>query len=259
MVATTEHVLNSLAIPAGARVDQRVPKKLLVEQGAPTASDKRQINDSIDSLHWVAALKPTTIGVPVYRDEAREYLEITVLFATLRGDMNQGARVDRLMELIHRAIPYPVLLLVNAGAAQYLSMAHKRWAQNEIGKVVLEGGIVSVSLSADTQDPKVFCDFVENLSLNKQPRQTLFDLYQGWLNCIYALLAANLTGKFIGATSKKQAHARRQALYECEEIERELTRLHALTLREKQAARRVELNLTLKKLRARLAAARQAL
>ena len=34
-------VINALALPSDARVDQRVPKKLLMEQGAPTAADKR--------------------------------------------------------------------------------------------------------------------------------------------------------------------------------------------------------------------------
>ena len=55
----------------------------------------------------MAALKPTTIGVPAYRDEAREYLEIAVLHLTLRA----GAKPPRLIEFIHRAVPYPVLLL----------------------------------------------------------------------------------------------------------------------------------------------------
>ena len=31
-----------------------MPKKLLVEQGAPTAADKRAIQDGIDDLHWLA-------------------------------------------------------------------------------------------------------------------------------------------------------------------------------------------------------------
>ncbi len=35
---------------ASARVDQRVPKKLLVENGAPTAADKRSIKDGIEEL-----------------------------------------------------------------------------------------------------------------------------------------------------------------------------------------------------------------
>ena len=61
-----------------------MPKKLLLENGAPTAADKRQINDGIEELLWVAALKPTTIGVPEYRDDVREYLEIAVLSLVLR-------------------------------------------------------------------------------------------------------------------------------------------------------------------------------
>ena len=59
-------LLAALDLPASSRVDQRVPKKLLLENGAPTAADKRLINDGIEELLWLAALKPTTIGVPEY-------------------------------------------------------------------------------------------------------------------------------------------------------------------------------------------------
>lgn len=99
---TFEVVINALAIPRDALVGQRVPKKLLVEQGAPTAADKRRIMDGIEELQWVAALKPTNIGVPAFKDAAREYLEVSVLTAALRP----AAKASRLIELIHRAIPY---------------------------------------------------------------------------------------------------------------------------------------------------------
>ncbi len=69
---TIAAVLAALSLPADARVDQRVAKTLLVENGAPTAADKRQINEGIEELIWLAALKPTTIGVPAYRDDSRE-------------------------------------------------------------------------------------------------------------------------------------------------------------------------------------------
>src|ERR1035438_4021803 len=100
-------VINALAIPNEALVDQRVPKKLLLDQGAPTAADKRQIQDGIEEMVWVAALKPTNIAVPAFRDEVREYLEIAVLAITLRP----AAKPTRLIELIHRAIPYPLILV----------------------------------------------------------------------------------------------------------------------------------------------------
>ena len=102
---TGEDVITALDLPADARVERRVPKTLLVEHGAPTAADKRRINDGIERIQWVAALKPATVGVAAYRDEAREYLEIAVLRLILRA----GAKADRLAELLHRAVPYPVL------------------------------------------------------------------------------------------------------------------------------------------------------
>ena len=104
-------IIAALDLPAGARVARRVPKSLLVENGAPTAADKRHINEGVEELFWLAALKPTTIGVPEYRDDVREYLEIAVVRLSLRA----SAKVGRLVELVHRAVPYPVLLLAGQG------------------------------------------------------------------------------------------------------------------------------------------------
>ena len=61
-----QEFIAALELPSGCRVDQRVPKKLLTEQGAPTAADKRLIQDGVEEVIWVAALKPVNIGVPAF-------------------------------------------------------------------------------------------------------------------------------------------------------------------------------------------------
>ena len=132
---TAADVIAALDLPVSTRVDQRVPKKLLAEHGAPTAADKRRINDGIEEVQWLAALKANTIAVPSYRDELREYLEIAVLSAALRAH----ARADRLGELVHRAVPYPVVLIVIQGEDLAISLAHKRWSQNQASATVLIG------------------------------------------------------------------------------------------------------------------------
>ena len=43
-------LIEALELPASSRVNQRVPKKLLLENGAPTTDDKRLINDGIEEL-----------------------------------------------------------------------------------------------------------------------------------------------------------------------------------------------------------------
>jgi hypothetical protein len=246
-------IIAALDLPAGSRVDRRVPKRLLLENGAPTAADRRNINDGVEELWWVAALKPTTVSVPEYRDDVREYLEI----ATLRLVIRPGARANRLIELVHRAVPYPVLLLAD-GEQTGVSTAHKRWAQNEAGKVVIDGELVAVEWG-ETQDGPQRSAFCEGLAIGRQARTTLFALYQGWMDAIIALKASRQTGSFAMAASTEQAGARRAALVECSKLEAEIARLHAAASRERQMARKVELNLELKRLEAALAVSRASL
>ncbi len=273
---SAQTLIHALRLPEGCRVDQRVPKKLLLENGAPTAADKRLITEAIEEIQWVAALKPNTIGVPDYRDTLREYLEIAVLAVTVRGVVKPASH-SRLAELVHRAVPYPVLLLLIKGQSLTLSLAHKRWAQNEAAKVVLDGSLISVTVSvtvaaslsevnaADSShpDPAAAAQaenaFIQSLSVTRQPQATLHALYQGWVDCMQALHAARRTGIYQTAATPEQTAARRQALIDCQRLEGEISRLRAEAAKEKQLARQVELNLTLKRIQSELAAAQQQL
>lgn len=254
-----QDIVLALGLPDGCRVDQRVPKKLLLENGAPTAADKRLINDGIEEIQWVAALKPNTIGVSDYRDDLREYLEIAVLTVTLRGASDKGqakpTNAIRIKELVHRAVPYPVLLLLKSVESVTLSLAQKRWAQNEAGKIVLDGGVVSVVLPDDAPSEAVLSAFTQALSLTSQPQTTLFGLYQGWIDSVQALLAARLTGSFKSADSPEQAAARRAALSRCREIDSQIASLRTSAAKERQMARQVAINMEIKTLQAERSAA----
>lgn len=252
---TVQELIAALDLPDSCRVNQRVPKKLLVENGAPTASDKRQINEGIEEIQWLAALKPNTIGVAEYRDDAREYVEIAVLSVTLKS----GANAGRLVELMHRAVPYPMVLLMNTEQNLILSLAHKRWAQNEAGKVVLDGDMVEITLAGDAPSSAVQTAFMHALKLGRQPQSTLYELYQGWMDTLQALLAARITGSFKDVVSPEQAATRRKALQDCQRLELEAVSLRVKAAKEKQLARQVELNLELKHVQAQLAEVREQL
>ena len=241
-------VINSLAIPNEALVDQRVPKKLLLEQGAPTAADKRQIQDGIEEMTWVAALKPINIGVPAFRDAVREYLEIAVLTVALRS----AAKPTRLIELIHRAIPYPLVLVAAHGDTVSLSLAHKRWSQGETGKVVIEDVHRTAPFRPDAPKADVAL-FLASLGLSGLPARDLFALYQGWLDRVAALEAAEITGVFAPPDSADRASSLRGGLDTHARLRRDLAVLRIQAEKEKQLNRRVELNLEIKRLEAKLA------
>jgi hypothetical protein len=238
---TADDLIAALALPVGSRIAQRIPKKMLAENGAPTAADKRQITDNIEELTWSAVLKPDTVGVPAYRDETREYLELSVVSVTLRPK----ASPTRIMELIHRAIPYPVILVASQESSLSLSLAHKRWSQNEAGKTVLDGEALCANLTGTPSES----EFLAALALSAQPRNDLKALYQGWLDTVIALHAADITGTFIKSTTPQHAETRRVALQECQRLETEINRLSAVATREKQSPRQVDANLDIQRLK----------
>lgn len=242
-----QDLIAALELPASCRVDQRISKKLLVENAAFTAADRCNITEGIEETQWIAALKPSTTAVPEYQDEAREYLEIVVLHIMLR----QNAKVARIAELAHRAVPYPILLLLTAQDKLTLSMAHIRRAQNEAGKMVLDGEPVAVTLTDQLALPDIFQAFLHALSITRQPRENVRALYQGWWDTLTDFQAAQVTGIFIKSQTEEQAAARYASLLACRKLEQQITSLRSAAAKEKQLARQVALNLEIKQLQAK--------
>ncbi len=246
---TCDALIAALGLPESARVHQRVPKKMLATNGAPTATDHKLLQEHIEEIAWLAAIKPDNTGVPAFEDETRSYPELAVLSVHLRGlDAAPQSKLTRVAELLHRAIPYPLVLVLSDGARVHLSLAHIRWAQQEADKTVLDGEPLRITLPcpATTGDP--VASFLHALPLHKQPKRHLYDLYQGWMDTLTAWEAATLTGAFSPSTDPENAARRRHAIQHCRALDAEISQLKNKALKEKQIARQVEANLAIKAL-----------
>ena len=241
---TADDLLDALALPPSTRVDRRVPKTLITEH-APTAPLRRLVQSGVERLQWTHALKPTTAGVPATHDDEREVLEIAVLRLTTRPDTNPA----RLVETVHRAIPYPVVLvtepLEEEGA--HLSLVRKRTARDGTGRAVLDGDLVQTPEASGAEIERAFLDA---LPLAVQPQASLDAVYRAWMDAVTALDASCLLGTYRLPSSPEHADARRIALAEVARLDAEIAALRRSATREKQVARRADLNLRLSRLRA---------
>ncbi len=126
---------------AAARVDRRVPKKLLTR--AWRAHGRRQA--PYQRRHRAGVLgcgaQAHHHGVAEYRDEVREYLEIAVLrlAAAGRGQARPTGRAGAPRGAVSGSRWSP-----SRASDLRLSLAHKRWSQGEAGKTVLDGEVVAV-------------------------------------------------------------------------------------------------------------------
>jgi hypothetical protein len=236
-----------LGFPDASLLDRRIFKRMVLEHGELTASDKRTLSDDVGKLTWKYTLKPSTAQVLPYEDAEREYLEVAVVEAVL----SSRRRATRIAEMIQRAIPYPVLLVMVEGTGLCVSVAHKRFSQAEKGSIVAEDILRSPWIEGPLSDvDRAFCSA---LAVGGLSHVDFYSLYRDMVRAVLARMCAELTGSFALDVGQPEAD-RRQRLEQFHQIEREISNLRAAIAQEDRFAEKVELNTRIKELEARLAA-----
>ena len=240
-------LVDALKLPTEAIVNKRVPKSLLTEYGAATPAQRRLIRDGIEEIRWIAVLKPVTVGTVAFTDEEREYLEIIVLEVRFSA----GAKSDRLTDLIHRAVPYPVLLIASDGEVQMVSTAHKRRSRRDPEQFIVDGEIVTARFD-DKWPRSVAIQFRNAIGLPNRSIATLYDLYRWWTVTVQSLQAAAITGALNPPTTLHEAANQSGLLKQYRDVERRIAKEIAAASKESQIARLAEHNLAINDLRSQL-------
>ena len=118
--------------------------------------------------------------------------------------------------------------------------------------MVIDGVVAASGLHPETPEEQER-GFLQSLGLARQPRRSLWTLYEGWIARVEALNAARLNGSYVATDDPHAIEQRRQALDASAQIMRQITGLRAHAKREKQLNRRVDLNLEIQRLEADLA------
>ena len=114
-------VLTGMLPEFALSVGVRLSKDLLRKHAARVKGDKALIDSSISSA-WVTTLRHDTCGVAPYKSEQEgDFSELLVIGIHLHAEVTP-AQISRLQQLIHIAVPYPLLLTIEAGKAEYLSI-----------------------------------------------------------------------------------------------------------------------------------------
>ena len=235
-----------LGLPESSLLDKRIYKRMVLDHGDLTATDKKTLSEDVTKLAWKYALKADTVRVLPYEDAEREYLEVAIVEAML----SSRKRGPRIAEMIQRAIPYPVLLVMVEGSGVCVSVAHKRFSLAEKGSIVAEDFLSSPWCG----EPPTEIDeaFYDALSLRNLSQVDFHALYRSMVQAVLARACAELTGRFVLDAGGSEADRRRR-LDQCHEMEREIGSLRTAFGKQDRFAEQVELNTQLKELENRLA------
>lgn len=237
----------AMDLPDTCLLGKRVFKKLFHENAILTAADKRALSKDVEAITWQYTLKPSTLPIAAYQDDEREYIEIAIIECVL----NERRNAPRISEVVHRAIPYPLVVVFSHGDAAAVSVAHKRMSRAERGAVVAEGFLHTPWLERDQRSP-VEADFLSSLRLRSLPQAHFLALYTALVKRVLALVAATISGRFELKERLSEAD-RRRVLDRCRALRREIAEVRAAIRGDTSFARQVEMNARLKRLEQELA------
>jgi len=237
-----EFFYSKLNLPQAAYLGARIYKKQLLENADLTITDRKWVNEDIESLEWRYTLKPATINVAKYEDIDREYLEIALLHIKIKSDTH----VKRLGEVIQRSIPYPLVVVFEYDNRININLADKRVNRADASKLKVEQFFDSDWLFSNSE---IELAFYEQLSATSYSHQDLFAYYQDLVRRLVALQTAKFTGKY-SLTADAEADKLRQGnLQALKQLELQLVSLKAQVKNETQFNRKLEGNVQIKQIK----------
>ena len=239
-----ETLYKKMAIPDACHLGKRVFKKLFHENAKLGATDKKAFREDIDVITWQYTLKPSTIPIQAYEDDQREYHEV----ANLQVNLKTINRINRIAEIIHRAIPYPLIVVFTYKTACTLSLAHKRFSQAEKGAIVADDFLITgwIDLLAPTPIQQAFLD---SIAVSILPHTHFLAFYSAFTDRLVALDCARLTGEYRIESTAIKRKIRRDLISVCHELEVQIAGQKAAIVKETQLNRKVELNIKIRELK----------
>jgi len=241
-----------LGIPKACFLGNRIYKKQFHENAKLTSADKKALSEDVDTIEWRYTLKPSTINIPKHVTEVLDYSEVALLHVRLKATNRQNL----IGKLIQRAIPYPMILILEHEGRLLIQVADKRINQADSEKMVIESfldtGWVKLAEPSAIQQ-----SFLNDFCVTDFSYANFYAFYQSIVQRVVALNCAEKTGRYTllessegmsDGNKKEPAQRRIEHLRILDELEKEQISLRSALKRESQFNQRLELNMKIKKL-----------
>jgi len=243
-----EALYEKMMIPESCRLGKRVYKKLFHENAKLNATDKKALRNDVDTILWQYTFKSTTIPIQPYEDDQREYHEV----ALLQVNLKQTDRVNRLAEIVHRAIPYPLFVVFVSDTTCSISLAYKRFSQAEKEAIVAESFQATgwMDLSNPTKNQAAF---LENLDMSTWPHTHFFAFYRAAMDRVIALACAEYSGHYsLEIPNGLSVDDRVNKLKQVEKLQQKKSEIQGKLKKEKNLGTQVQLNTQIKQIADRI-------
>ena len=226
-----------LNIPKNCIVDNTVFKKAFLENADLLAFDKKIINEHIKKVTWKYCLKPDNINIQPYKSDERDYLEIEIMEVQL----NDASKIKRIAEIIMRAIPYPILLVLVKESQIQLVTGDMRKNLSDSSKVTVEDfsftGWIDLNVEDNFRD-----NLFTELNISKLSYINFYEMYKDITAKVNLYNVSKIKGEVVNSETVSDSDVK--ACYDkIKSIEVEISALKSKVKKAGSIKEKVELNI----------------
>lgn len=182
-----------LKVPRDCIVDSVIPKKEIFEVADLKNKDKKIFTDLVKQIKWCYNFTEDNIHVNKYLDDNRRYEEVELINIMLKydnvhkidvGKFKEDDKIDRIVDIVLRFIPYPIILTVQYDNELKFYGAHIRESLADYDKIVIDGDIVSTNWMKIDDLTAIEKDFISKIQFDNLDKSNFYNFYNSYYEAI---------------------------------------------------------------------------
>lgn len=182
-----------LEVPQDCVIDYVIPKKDVFEAGDLKSKDKKIFTDIVKQIKWCYKFTEDNIRVQKFIDDKREYHEVELVNVDLKydnvhkigeGKFKEDDKIDRVVDILMRFIPYPLILTAQYENELKFYGAHIRESKADYNKIVIEDKIISTNWMNIDNLSEIEDDFISKIQFDNLERTDFYKFYNTYFESI---------------------------------------------------------------------------
>ena len=243
-----------IKVPDAAIVNSILPKQDIFEATGMTKSDKDYFVRYVKQIRWLYKFDDASVRIKRFVNEEKSYLEAELISIKLKKEFQEynhntgnfhrfDARLDRIVDILLRFIPYPILLCAEFNDEIKFYVSHISESKSDYDKITLDELIYTDWIDVNNLDG-FDEDLIEKLQIDNLDKTNVFTFYDDIVTAIIQYNGSKEVGQEVTLSSDEI----QKIMDEIKVLERKIAEIRVAIRREDNFNKKMDYNIQIKEL-----------
>ena len=241
-------------VPNAAIVNNIIPKQDIFEATGMNKSDKDYFVRYVKQIRWLYKFDDASVRINPFVNDEKSYLEAELISIKLKKEFQEynhntgnfhrfDARLDRIVDILLRFIPYPILLCAEFNDEIKFYVSHISESKSDYDKITLDELIYTDWIDVNNLD--VFDkELIDKLQIDNLDKTNVFTFYDDIVTAIIQYNGSKEVGQEVTLSSDEI----QKIMDDIKVLERKIAEIRVAIRREDNFNKKMDYNIQIKEL-----------